>query len=278
MIRKILLTICLLLAVAGAGYVASKPLGRLITATAQPSTIRITGVVYSATGAPAANIRIRFTPYSITGNPISAAAVTATTDASGNIQSTVSGAAVSYIDLVRGGTYRIEAPILGFSASGGALVTLPSTSTADFSTLVSVASYSSSGLTVKDEGTALSGLFGSVNFVGSAVAATNVGGVATITITANTGTVTSFSAGNLSPLFTSSVATSTTTPALSFSLSNQSANLVFAGPATGSAAAPTFRALVASDIPDLSATYSISGHTHTFASLTSISRVAALPL
>lgn len=34
-------------------------------------------------------------------------------------------------------------------------------------------------------------------------------------------------------------------------LNNQSANRVFAGPTTGSAAAPTFRALVAADIPDL---------------------------
>lgn len=69
------------------------------------------------------------------------------------------------------------------------------------------------------------------------------------------GTVTSFSAGNLSPLFTSSVATSTSTPALTFSLSTHTANTIFAGPTTGGAAAPTFRALVAADIPDLSATY-----------------------
>ncbi len=61
------------------------------------------------------------------------------------------------------------------------------------------------------------------------------------------GTVTSFSAGNLSPLFTTSVATPTTTPALSFSLSTQSANLVFTGPSSGAAAAPTFRALVKGD-------------------------------
>lgn len=70
-----------------------------------------------------------------------------------------------------------------------------------------------------------------------------------------TGTVTSFSAGNLSPIFTSNVATATTTPALTFALSNQNANLVFAGPTNGAAAAPTFRSLVAADIPDLSATY-----------------------
>lgn len=65
------------------------------------------------------------------------------------------------------------------------------------------------------------------------------------------GTVTTFSSGALSPIFTTSVANATTTPALSFSLSNQNANLVFAGPTTGAAAAPTFRSLVAADIPAL---------------------------
>lgn len=35
----------------------------------------------------------------------------------------------------------------------------------------------------------------------------------------------------------------------------RAANVVFAGPSSGANAAPTFRALVASDIPDLSATY-----------------------
>jgi hypothetical protein len=74
-----------------------------------------------------------------------------------------------------------------------------------------------------------------------------------------TGTVTSFSAGTLSPLFTTSVATPTTTPALSFSLSSQSANRIFAGPVTGGAAAPTFRALVPADVPDLSGIYLTPG-------------------
>ena len=76
---------------------------------------------------------------------------------------------------------------------------------------------------------------------------------------AGAGTVTTFSAGNLSPLFTSSVANPTTTPALTFAQVNQSANLVFAGPTTGIAAAPTFRSLVAADIPNLSAVYDVVG-------------------
>jgi len=39
---------------------------------------------------------------------------------------------------------------------------------------------------------------------------------------------------------------------------NANANVVYAGPTTGSASAPAFRALVAADIPDLSGTYSTS--------------------
>lgn len=55
------------------------------------------------------------------------------------------------------------------------------------------------------------------------------------------GTVTSFSSGNLSPLFTTSVSNSTTTPALSFSLSNAAAN-TYLGNATGSTGAPSYTA------------------------------------
>jgi hypothetical protein len=58
---------------------------------------------------------------------------------------------------------------------------------------------------------------------------------------ATSGTVTSFSAGGLSPLFTTSVATATTTPALTFALSNASAGTVL-GNATGSAAGPGYTA------------------------------------
>jgi hypothetical protein len=63
-----------------------------------------------------------------------------------------------------------------------------------------------------------------------------------------TGTVTSFSSGSLVPLFSTAVANATSTPALSFNLTSQAANTVFAGP-NGAASAPTFRSLVAADLP-----------------------------
>lgn len=63
------------------------------------------------------------------------------------------------------------------------------------------------------------------------------------------GTVTTFTSGNLSPLFTTSVAAPTLTPALSFTLSTHAANTVFAGPTTGADDVPTFRSMVAADLP-----------------------------
>ena len=64
---------------------------------------------------------------------------------------------------------------------------------------------------------------------------------------ATNGTVTSVGLSAPSIFTTGSPVTSSGT--LSFSLNNQSANSVFAGPASGSAAQPSFRTLVASDIP-----------------------------
>lgn len=51
----------------------------------------------------------------------------------------------------------------------------------------------------------------------------------------------------------------TTAGSLSFTKNNQSANLVYAGPNSGGAAAPTFRALVSADIPQLALTSLSSG-------------------
>jgi len=75
---------------------------------------------------------------------------------------------------------------------------------------------------------------------GTSGAATLSGGTLNIPqYAAGTGTVTSFSAGALSPLFTSSVATASTTPALTFTLSTAAATSIF-GNSTGSTAAPAY--------------------------------------
>lgn len=57
------------------------------------------------------------------------------------------------------------------------------------------------------------------------------------------GTVTTFSSGSLSPLFTTTVTTATTTPALSFTLSNAAANTVLTNN-TGSSAAPAYSSIL----------------------------------
>lgn len=69
------------------------------------------------------------------------------------------------------------------------------------------------------------------------------------------GTVSSVALDLPSDIFNISGSPVTSSGTLTATLDTQSANYVWAGPTTGSAAAPTFRALVSGDIPDLSGTY-----------------------
>ena len=84
--------------------------------------------------------------------------------------------------------------------------------------------------------------------------------------TSNTGTVTSVRVQATSPVQSSTSTAQTSTLNTTISLADgygdtknpygtKTANYVLAGPSSGSAAAPTFRKLVAADIPDLSSTY-----------------------
>jgi hypothetical protein len=76
------------------------------------------------------------------------------------------------------------------------------------------------------------------------------------------GTVTSvaLSDGSTVPIYTISGSPVTTSGTLAFTLNTQTPNFVLAGPATGSTAVePTFRALVAADIPSISLTSGVSG-------------------
>lgn len=73
------------------------------------------------------------------------------------------------------------------------------------------------------------------------------------TITPGTGTVTSV--GLTTPSFLSVAGSPiTTSGTFALSLATQSANQVFVGPTTGAAAAPTFRSLVAADLPNTAVT------------------------
>jgi len=95
------------------------------------------------------------------------------------------------------------------------------------------------------------GVVNTIDFVGASVSLGLVNGKLTITISggSGSGTVTNFSAGDLTPLFTTTEATATTTPVLSFAQITKAANLIFSGPSSGGVANPDFRALVFADIP-----------------------------
>lgn len=155
-------------------------------AAAQNPVCQISGIVRDAQRQPAANVRIRITPVSITGGVIYNSSITITTNSSGVLQNSNGN---DYFELIQGGTYRIEGPILGdYSKPGGKNIQVPGTATADFDNLISVVSVPSTGLTVKDEGVSLPTLIGSLNFVGSGVSVTQPSaGSAMVTISGGGG-------------------------------------------------------------------------------------------
>ena len=80
---------------------------------------------------------------------------------------------------------------------------------------------------------------------------------------AGNGTVNSFSANDLAPLFTTTEATPTTTPVLSFTLTNAAANTYF-GNATGVGAAPSYTAAGAlTKTDDTNVTLTLGGNPNT---------------
>ncbi len=108
-------------------------------------------------------------------------------------------------------------------------------------------------------------LSGTLTFNGSTGSSgqvlTSQGSSAPVWSNAGTGTVTSVAA-TVPTIMTISGTPVTSSGTLAFGLATQNANLVFAGPNTGAAATPTFRSLVAADIPNLGASYlSLSGGT-----------------
>jgi len=102
--------------------------------------------------------------------------------------------------------------------------------------------------------TSLNSLIGAVSLVaGSGITVTPSGQNLTIATT-GMGSVTSvgLADGSTTPIYTISGSPVTGSGTLTFTLNNKAANLVFAGPSSGSAAQPTFRSLVSADIPSLS--------------------------
>lgn len=75
------------------------------------------------------------------------------------------------------------------------------------------------------------------------------------------GSVTSVGLSNITSFATATGSPITSTGTLGYTLNTQSANLVFSGPASGSAAVPTFRALIPGDLPRLQKTVSATTYT-----------------
>ena len=99
--------------------------------------------------------------------------------------------------------------------------------------------------------TSINGATGALNILpGTGITITTVG--QNITISAiNAGTVTSvgLADGSTTPIYAISGSPVTSAGTLTFTLNTQTAHTFFAGPSSGGAAQPTFRAIVASDLP-----------------------------
>lgn len=96
------------------------------------------------------------------------------------------------------------------------------------------------GLTLKDTAS----VTWAINRNTNEISATSTGGAGGVTSVG-------LADGSTTPIYAISGSPVTTTGTLTFTLSTQAANKVFAGPTTGAAAQPTFRSLVAADIPAL---------------------------
>lgn len=89
----------------------------------------------------------------------------------------------------------------------------------------------------------------------------NAKGLITAASSGTAGTVSSVALadGSTTPIYNISGSPVTSTGTLTFTLATQTANKVLSGPVSGGAAQPTFRLLVASDIPLISLTSGVSG-------------------
>ncbi len=101
-----------------------------------------------------------------------------------------------------------------------------------------------------------------ISATGTPSSSTFLRGDGSWTIVSGSGSVTSV-ALSLPSFITVSGSPVTTSGTLTGTLATQSANRIFSGPTSGSAAAPTFRALVAADIPSLSYVTSVTLSTGT---------------
>ncbi|HYE72635.1 MAG TPA: hypothetical protein VEF04_04855 [Blastocatellia bacterium] len=154
--------------------IAVLPLGT----NAQPALCQVSGTLVKPDGTPATNTNLTIVKVVKSGVLLTQTPVTVRSHATtGVVTFTVPRSSTAYI----------YANVVGLSANGtsGVGLSIPDSATANLEDLVSVSSVPSTGLTVKEEGTALSSLVGTVNFVGAGVTATQPSpGLATVTVSA----------------------------------------------------------------------------------------------
>lgn len=149
----------------------------------QAATCQISGTIYKPDGVtPAAGIAIQLVKTRKPGQLEAVTPQTYRTDSNGVIRDPDGHA---YFTAPQGATIWLYATVDGLNTNGpsGVPITVPLSSTANLKDLVTVASVPSAGLTVKDEGSSMPSLIGTINFAGPGVQAMQTApGATTVTI------------------------------------------------------------------------------------------------
>lgn len=127
--------------------------------------------------------------------------------------------------------------------NGGVRLTVPNSATATLESLGATATGPSTGLTIQDDGTPLPNLYSTLNIIGADIS--EVDGVATVDFSESSGGTW----GSITGTLASQTDLQAALNAKQAAFASQNANLIYAGPSSGSAASPSFRSLVAADIP-----------------------------
>jgi len=253
-----------------------------VTSVSITSANGLSGTVATATTTPAITLSTTVTGV-LKGNGTAISAAVAGTD----FAAPTSGSSILYgngaggfSNVTVGSGLTFSAGTLSSSSAGGSVTTVSVVSANGLAGTVANASStpaitlttSVTGL-LKGNGTAISAATSGTDYApatsgSSLLYGNSAGGFSNVTIGSNL----TFSAGTLNAnatvtsvglslpsIFTVTNSPVTSSGTLTGTLATQTANYVFAGPTTGAAAAPTFRALVAGDIPALSYAPATSG-------------------